>query len=316
MINKISDENMKRFILVTILVIGGIILSQGVFAQGGGVGISPLTFELTANPGDVIENQVKVYNPSDTTIGIKMEVEDFTVTGEIGHVKIEPAETESYSIARWVKMEPEEFTLEPGEQKFVKFTINIPEDAEPGGHYGSILAGTTAVIGGKFVGAAIAGRVGSLILVSIAGAVKEEIATESFSCPNYSEYGPIPFIIRFENKGTIHVKPKGFIVVTNWLGKKIASIEIPQKNVLPNSIRKIDTSLNKKWFWAGKYTATLVGSYGANNISLVPTVITFWAFPWKAGIGILVIIMFFLLTRKRWFAAFRILIRGERVVER
>ena len=305
---------MKRFFPIIILFIGGIILARTVFAQGAGVGISPLTFELTANPGDVIENQVKVYNPSDATIGIKMEVEDFTIEGEIGHVRIEPAGTETYSLATWVKMEPEEFTLGPGEQKFVKFTINIPDNAEPGGHYGSILARTTAVVGGEYIGAAIAGRVGSLVLLSIAGEVEENLIVKDFSAPRYSEYGPIPFVIRFENKGTVHVKPKGFVTVTNWLGRKVTDIEIPQRNVLPNSIRMIETSFSEKWLWAGKYTATLTGSYGMSNTHLIPAVITFWAFPWKIGILILVVLIFFILTRRRWFAAFKILIRGERVV--
>ena len=306
---------MKRFIPVTILVIGGIILGQAIFAQGVGVGISPLTFELTANPGDIIENQIKVYNPSDATIGIKMTVEDFTVTGEIGHVKLEPAETETYSIARWITFEPNEFILGPGEQKFVTFTISVPGNAEPGGHYGSVIAGTTAVVGGEFTGAVVAGRVGSLVLLSVAGEIEEDLGVKEFLAPGYSEYGPIPFTIRLENKGTIHVKPKGFITITNWLGRKVVDIEIPQRNVLPNSIRKIETSLDRKWLWAGRYTATLTGSYGVSNTHLIPAIVTFWAFPWKFGVGILVVILFFVLTRRRWIAAFKILIRGERVVK-
>ncbi len=305
---------MKWFIPVTILAIGGIIFCHSVFAQGIGVGISPLTFELTANPGDAITNQVKVYNPSNATIGIKMEIEDFTVMGEIGHVKLEPAETETYSIARWIKMEPEEFTLEPKEQKFVTFTINVPENAEPGGHYGSILAGTTAVVGGEFVGAGVAGRVGALVLLSVAGEVEENLIVKEFFAPYYSEYGPINFTIRFENKGTIHLKPKGFVVITNWLGKKVADVGFVQRNVLPNSVRKIETSWDRKWLWAGRYTATLVGSYGLSNTSLVPRVITFWAFPWKAGVGIMAVIAFFILSRKRWATAFNVLVRGEKVL--
>jgi len=305
-------------ILILIIGIGifGLFLSNQVNAQGGrGVGISPLTFELTANPGDVIVNQLKVYNPSDSNIGIKMEVEDFTVTGEIGHVKIEPAETETYSIARWVTMNPEEFSLGPGEQKYVTFTIDVPEDAEPGGHYGSILAGTTAVVGEEFLGAAVAGRVGALVFFSVSGEIKENLVVREFYDTGYSEYGPIDFTMRFENTGTIHVKPKGYITIANWLGRKVVDIEIPQLNVLPDSIRKIETSWNQKWLWGGKYTATLSGGYGISNIPFSPVVITFWAFPWKAGIGILLVIIYFVLSRKRWITAFKILIRGEKAIK-
>jgi hypothetical protein len=310
-------KELKILVLVIGIGIFGLFLVNQINAQGGkGVGISPLTFELTANPGDVIVNQLKVYNPSDSIIGIKMEVEDFTVTGEIGHVKIEPAETETYSIARWVTMEPEEFSLDPREQKFITFTIKVPENAEPGGHYGSILAGTTAVVGEEFVGATVAGRVGALVLLSVSGEVKENLAVKEFHDSGYSEYGPINFTMRFENKGTVHVKPKGYITIVNWLGKKTVDIEIPQRNVLPDSVRKIETSWNKKWIWGGKYTATLSGSYGVSNTPFAPAVITFWVFPWKAGIGILLVIIFFVLTRRRWITAFKILVRGEKIIEK
>jgi len=306
--------NKIRFTLLVIgigiIVLGAISL---VGAQGKmGLSASPLTFELTANPGDVLINQVKITNAGDSVVGVKMEVEDFTVAGEVGHVQLEPAETETYSIARWVTFEPAEFVLQPKEYKLVNFIISVSDNAEPGGHYGSIIAGTTAVIGGGVTGMAVAGRVGTLVLLSVAGEVKEEVIVKDFFVPAYSEYGPVQFTIRFENKGTVHVKPTGYITVTNWLGKKVADVEFPQRNVLPNSVRKIETSWNQKWLWAGKYTATLSGSYGIANTLLTPTVITFWAFPWKVGVGILIVLILLILSRKRWLAAFRVLIRGEK----
>lgn len=305
----------KLILLILVIEIGGLILFSNVNAQEGkGIGISPLIFELAANPGDVLENQLKVYNPSNSTIGIKMEIEDFKASGELGHVALEPAETETYSIARWITSEPKEFVLGPAEQKFVKFTISVPQNAEPGGHYGSILAGTTAVVGGEFMGAAVAGRVGALVLLTVSGEMKEELAIKEFSIPYYSEKGPINFIIRFENKGTVHVKPVGFVTITNFFGKKVVDLELPQRNVIPNSIRRIETTWNQKWLWGGKYTATLNGSYGASNIPLTPVVITFWAFPWKVGLGILVFIILLILSRKRWVAALKVLIKGEKVI--
>ena len=309
-------KELKILILIIGIGIFTLFLSNQINAQAGqGVGISPLTFELTANPGDIIVNQLKVYNPNQSTIGIKMEIEDFTVSGEIGHVKIEPAETETYSIARWVTTEPETFVLGPREQRFVTFTIKVPENAEPGGHYGSVLAGTTAVIGEEFMGAAVAGRVGALVLLSVSGEVKENLIVKEFHDTGYSEYGPIDFTMRFENTGTIHVKPKGYITIVNWFGRKVIDIEIPQLNVLPDSIRKIETSWNQKWLWGGKYTATLSGGYGISNIPFSPVVITFWAFPWKAGIGILLIIIYFVLSRRRWITAFKILLKGEKAIK-
>jgi hypothetical protein len=301
---------MKRVILF-VLILGGIFFAQIALAQG--IGISPVSFEITANPGDVIENQLKVYNPStDTSIGIKMEVGDITPTGEMGYVIVEPAETETYSLARWVKCEPEEFDLAPKEERVVKFTIFVPENAEPGGHYGTVLAGTKAVSSpGGAAGAAIVQRAGAVVLLSVPGEMKEELVVKEFSAPSYSEYGPIKFTIKFENKGTVHLKPTGFVTVTNWLGKEVGVGGFPSRNILPGAVRKFETSLDKKWFFAGKYRATLSGSYGISNIPF-SVVITFWAFPWKVGLMILVAIILLILIRKRLFAAFKVLIKGER----
>ncbi len=308
-----------RITILMILVGLGLILVVQINAQeeASGINISPLNFELTANPGDVILNKLKIYNPSgSTSIAIEMEVEDFTVVGETGTVKIEPAETETYSLAQWITVEPKNFILEPKEQKFVDFIINVPENAEPGGHYGSVLASRRGVMGEEITGAAVVHKVGSLVLLTVAGEVNESMIVKEFSTPGFTEYGPIEFKIRFENLGSIHVRPKGFIAITNWRDKKVIDIPFPQNNVIPGSVRKVEGSWNKEWLF-GKYTAILVGSYGMTNTPFEPSVLTFWVFPWKIMLGVLLILLlitfYFYKTRRRWRLALRILIKGEEI---
>jgi len=307
-------ERTKPLILI-FGIIGVLILANIVFAQTRrGISISPLTFELTANPGDTISNTLKVYNPTDSIIGIKMEVEDFKPVGEAGQVMVTPEEEITYSLKRWVKTEPTEFTLKPREQKFVDFVINIPENAEPGGKYGSVLASTTGVVGEEITGVAVGQKIGGLLLLTISGEVIEDLVVKEFIAPSFLEYGPVPFTIRFENKGSVHVRPRGFVTITNWWGKKAADVEFPQLNVIPGAVRKVETSWQNKWLF-GKYTATLVGSYGTTNLPFNPPVLTFWAFPWKITLGIILvlvlILVFFYKTRKRWQLALRVLFRGE-----
>ena len=311
--------------ILPIFVIGiGLLLgfSNFVFAQGTGLSISPLTFELTANPGDVLENKLKVYNPTDSIISIKMEVEDFKPVGEAGRVIVTPEEEITYSLKRWVKTNPSEFTLKPKEQKFVDFIIEVPENAEPGGKYGSILASTTAAIGKGVTGAAIAQKAAALILLTVSGEVIEDLEIVEFSAPSFLETGPVPFTIRFKNKGTVHLRPRGFVTITRpkflfFQEQKVIDIPFPQNNVLPGTIRKIETKWNEKWS-VGKYTATLVGSYGSANLPFNPPVLSFWIFPWKvvlAGFLIVILILgFFIKTRKRWKMAFKILIKGEKAM--
>jgi len=307
-------KGIKPLILI-IGVVGGLILLNNTFAQERvGITISPLTFELTANPGDVLVNKLRVYNPTESIISIKMEVEDFRPIGEVGEVIVTPEEEITFSLKRWVKTEPAEFTLEPRETKFVDFIISIPENAEPGGKYGSILATTTGAIGEMPVGLAIGQKVGALLLLTVSGQVIEDLVIREFVAPSFLEYGPVPFTIRFENRGTVHIRPRGFVTITNWWGRKVADVEFPQLNVIPGATRKIENSWQNKWL-LGKYTAVLVGSYGAANLPFNPPVLTFWAFPWRVISGIILIlasiIAFFIKTKRRWKMALRILIKGE-----
>ena len=329
----------------TILIVGvfcGLIFTGIVFAQevGQALSISPLTFELTANPGDILSNKIKVYNPSNSSIIVKMEAEDFKAVGETGQVIVTPEENITYSLKRWVKIDPVEFTLEPKEQKFVDFTIEVPGNAEPGGKYGSVLATTGGVMGGGLTGAGIAQKVGALLLLTVSGEVQEKLQVKEFIAGEikdskttnpgetkrekvfnprrYFEYGPVSFEIKFENVGTVHVRPRGYVTITDWRGKKVKDIEFPQFNVIPGAVRKIETTWDCKWLF-GRYTATIVGSYGTTNLPFEPQVITFWAFPWKiiSGISLLIlaIIVFLFLTRRRWKLAMKILLKGEKMAE-
>ena len=266
----------KGIIFLLFLILGGLIFGQNVLAQLS-IGISPLVFEITANQGEVIENYIKVYNPSqDSVVTVQMVVEDIRPTGEEGYVvTVDPADMLTFSLAQWISVEPKEVELQPREEKFIKFSIQVPENAEPGGHYGTVLATTKSVAGPGGAGVGIVTRTGSLVLVTVPGIMEEKLIVKDFFAPSYLEYGPIPFEIRFENHGTVHVKPTGYVTITNWLGQKIGDAEINPRNVLPGGIRKFETSFDKKWFFAGRYTATLTGSYGASNTSLTPTVITF-----------------------------------------
>jgi hypothetical protein len=277
--------------------------------------ISPLNFEITINPGESISDVVKVSNLGDYPIQVKMEAEDFTSAGESGEVVVKEELNTTYSLAKWIIVTPETIVLEPHSQTLVSFAISIPSDGEPGGHYGTILASITG--GGALGGASVVQKVGSLLLVQVAGETKELLWVKEFKAPYFSEYGPIQLTTRLENQGTVHIKPRGFISITNLFGKEAANLPFDQKNILPQSIRTINTTWNKNLLF-GKYTATLAAIYGLSNEPL-SAVISFWVIPWKIlGVSILILLVlgiFFYKTRKRWKMALKILVKGEGLIK-
>lgn len=283
------------------------------------IAITPLVFELSGERGEVLEQEVRVMNPStEETITVVMESEDIFPEGEEGRVRLEvpPEERTPFSLAKWISFEPRTFTLNPREEKPVKFRIKIPDNAEPGGHYAGVIARIQAIGTPEGTGVGIVPRVASLVLLKVGGKIEEKIKVVEFDVEKrYSEKGPIKFILRLENQGTIHVKPTAKVIIKDLFGRKIDEISFEARTILPNSTRKLETQWKKEWLFGGKYEAILRGFYGEKEIPLEEKKIIFFVFPWKLGLLFGILVVFFILTRKRWKRALEILIKGEKALK-
>lgn len=268
------------------------------------VSVLPPSFELYANPGDSVSEKIRVRNESAVDSTYQIVVEDFKAVGEEGGVDlIDNQSNTTYSLAKWVFPEPKNFSIAAGKEKEIPYTINVPKNAEPGGHYGSILitmGNGSPVAGGS--GAAVVSRVGSLILLRVSGNVKEEANLLTFkSDKSYYEKGPVSLTLRVKDIGNNHIRPKGTIVVTNLFGQKVAEIDLNGLNVLPGAIRKMDTVWKPKGFLASRYTATLVSTYGTNSKSLSSSTsfIIFPKFMIVISIALILIILFAITNKKQ-----------------
>lgn len=307
----ITSKLLLSTIFALIVAFAGVTTAYAQERGGRGLTISPLTFELAADPGDSLTNKFKVYNPNDAAVTVNMEMEDFAPVGEEGKVTVAEADDDTYSLKKWVTMEPMEFILEPKGQNFVEFTIAVPENAEPGGKYGSILAVLGASQSAEDGGAAVAisQKVGALLLLTVSGDAKEALSVKEIVVPEFSEYGPVPMGIRFENTGTVHVRPEGTVVVKNWRDTSVAEVPFPQQNVIPGAVRKVEAEFDKENLF-GKYSAQVVGTYGEGNIAITDSPVQyFWVMPWKQiliiGGALLLLVIFFYITRRRWGRMFR-----------
>lgn len=271
--------------------------------------ITPIIFELTANPGDTLEKTVKVTNAGDTLTAYTMDIEPF-VGNETGQATITATDDPTYSLKSWVTIKPATFNLKSKESQFVVFTIKVPGNAEPGGRYGSILASAGGGDSVNGTGAITKQKVGSLILVSVAGDVSYSATIKNFGADKrLFERSPIGFTTRLHNDSTVHVKPKGFITIANLFGKKVADVPFDEKNILPKSDRLITSNYATK-LPIGRYTATLSLVYGEKGDQLT-SVSSFIVFPWKVGlpiVAVILILIWFLIARRRqFFQALRII---------
>lgn len=185
----------------------------------------------------------------------------------------------------------------------------MPKNAEPGGHFGSIVFTTVPSKDLNGSGASLSQEVASLILFKIPGDTKEQAVLESFTTDKqFYEFGPVTFETRVRNESKVHIAPAGSIVIKGWFGQRfIAPLEM--RNVLPDSVRKIPTTLKNKFLF-GKFTATLIATYGTKGQQLYSST-DFSAFPVRYGIAVLVILIILYLGRGRIRKSIRVLLTGK-----
>lgn len=285
-------------------------------AQGVGITLIPPKFELFGNPGDLITENIRVRNESDQPQTFSVLVEDFSSTGEQGNVVLEEGESDSsYSLKSWIELSSENVVVQPGQETIFPFTINIPRDADPGGHYSSLIfqLGSGEQIPGA---ASVQHRVGTLVLLRVSGNVVEDAQIETFRAPAYSSSGPVEFELRIKNNGTTHIRPTGTIIITNLFGKKVDEIPLNGQNVFPGAIRKMNTEFSRDALF-GHYTATLVATYGQQSLPLTAATKFTVASPTSlilltvGTIAALIFAISLITGRKRVFKALSILTSGD-----
>lgn len=301
-------------VLITALFFAGSLsfYSKFAHAQSLPVSVSPARIEITAAPGGHVESSFKFWNGTDANLPIQMQAIDVAQEDEEGHAQADGTEAAANSLKDWVTPEYPDVSVAPKQQITLPFSIDVPANADPGSHWGALVAVTAPSPGGSS-GAAVQVRTGVILLVRVLGDAKEELTLESFSLPGFLQSPPISFTARFHNEGTVHEAPVGNIEVRNIFGMLVATGTLPVRNVLPGAVRKVDVSIGEG-FWFGRYTVLLRATYGDANQELAARAVV-WVVPWRTlwpwMILTLVVAALFFVARKRLAAAWYVLRTGR-----
>lgn len=235
--------------------------------------------EYAVDPGEVVSGNFFLLNEGADTKTFYPIFERFVE--ENGEKKFL---SEKSDLSIWIKTATS-VTLTANEQQNVPFTIEIPQNAPPGGHF-AVVWWSTAPPDTK--GVAVVTRVGLLLLINVSGDIREGAQILNFRISGLKRFFgslPINFDIEFKNDSNIYVKPAGGIEIKNIFGRLSAKVPVNSGDlqILPDSKRSFTVTWNKSSkFVFGAYHATLNLNYGQHNDKTV-THDGFWFFvlPWK-----------------------------------
>lgn len=247
-----------------------------------GIHLSPVMYEAFLKPGEARTiPDFEFLNPIDDIQEINISLKDMRISDETGGVQLLDESHGRYSLSEWMTIEPAKFTLGPQEHKPVNLTIKVPDNAEPGGHYGALF-GETGVSGGEEeeAGVAVKAGVAAPILLTVAGPISYTGEIIEFREVPFVNLGPVDFLIRFKNTGTVHYKPHGVIEIFNWFGNKVDVVSVSEQRAFPETIRQLPATWNRRLLF-GQYRAVATIYFGAEDERQDTAEISFWAFPYK-----------------------------------
>ncbi|MFA6251400.1 MAG: hypothetical protein WC603_02120 [Candidatus Paceibacterota bacterium] len=303
----------KSVSVLIVVFLGMLFVSKPLLVDA--LSVSPVRLEIKGNPGQELNTEMTLTNDTENSQTFYSSFANFEAQGETGN----PAFVESKDdLDKWMATSTS-ITLNPGESLIVPIKINIPIDAEAGGHFAAVFWGTSPNRP-EASAVTIGAKIGMLILLSINGEVEEAGGLLEFSTIDgkfWYNTLPVSFRYRFKNDGGDRIKPMGIARIRNTVFIPVDKVNanISEGNVLPGSIRRFefdwlrspraknfiapdgviaqffDTALYQfKNFAVGLYSARLNLSYGTQEINTSMTTY-FFVFPWQMLICLIIVLL-------------------------
>lgn len=300
---------MKKLLITTgilTLILSIFVYTVHAALPGEGLTISPPIVEQEIKSGETKTNIIRISNPTDSLVEAYPTVMDFRAKGETGEPAFYESEESagSYALSNWITFKEPKIAMAPEQVKEFSYTITVPTNAEPGGHYGAVFFATEppeSELQGSQV--SLSTMIGSLVLIKVPGQIVEKAVVDEFKT-NRKIYFKTPTILntKIANLGNVHFKPRGDIEIKGWFGTPKDKITFNESagNVLPDSVRKFENKWQFSAFAFGYFKAEENIIYGDAGKTLTENV-SFWILPWwilVVLIGIILLVVFMIFFKK------------------
>jgi len=300
---------------------------QAASAQEAGISLSPATIEETLDPGVSKQYTISVTNLDSQEQTYYLYTRNISGVRDGGVPIFAKTNTErtGYELVDWITLPTNQVTVGAGEKLSFDFSLNLPENATPGSHFGGIFFSVDPP-DMQSSGAAVGYQVANIISIRVAGEVTEEASIRQFSTNKFLNGSQnIDFTVRIQNSGNVLVRPVGPLEIYNMLGNKVGDVLFNEEKsaVFPSDEReysKINWTGDSVGF--GRYEAILSPSYGeAGAYKTMSSTVTFWILPMNIigpalGVLAVVLLVVFIFVRLYIKRSLAHLNQGRRVIQR
>ncbi|MEX0934637.1 MAG: hypothetical protein WDZ42_02435 [Candidatus Saccharimonadales bacterium] len=303
-------------LILTIISYPSLVLSQNNSeienSSRTGLSVSPAIFEMVVSPGEIGTQTIYISNISDQPTPFITSVENLHLAENL----INPSLSNNFNASSWISLPNPYHILDSTEQRSIEVVVEVPDTAEPGGHYASIVLRPLEEVSSDDTGARIVPQIGVIAFITVPGDTDTEFSVDKPSVNLINSSSEIDIDINFRNTGNIHILPTAKTEIKSILGSADHQINIAPRVVLPNTT-KISTATWDDPPIIGAYSAQVIGSYGSDQTSLVSDKSYFIIIRWLplfASILLVVIASIFILkTHKRWPRAYRAFVAGSHI---
>ncbi len=247
--------------------------------------IAPPYTNIILAPGTRWQSVLEVTNGSTYPVTVRARVRDVRPGSEGGVIFVERGSTPTpYALATWVQVPLVPLVIQPAQTVALNYAIDIPHDAEPGGHYAALLVESEPEGGVEAVRVSTA--LSSILLVRVSGEVEESGYIQSFEADDIVSRAQVGrFHLRFTNTGNVHIEPRGDIRILNMFGRERGRLTVGQADafgpVLPRSTKDYVFSWegDPGFLDIGVYRARAELRYGEIGIHDVYETAYFFIFP-------------------------------------
>ncbi len=270
------------------------------------ISVSPSILPLTLTPGKTVTHTLTLSNSSQTPLPVAITVDSFESTDEDGGYV-----TGSFQspLVEWITTSPDNLIIDPHTSRNITVTIHVPSSVAVGGYYAMIFI--TPVVPVSSGVSRVIPKIGIPVFASLG--VDETLHSaviETYTLsPTILSRGPLNMTIRVKNIGLSHFTAKPYINMINYITKNHIRESLPEKVILPGSIRKWEQAVFTD-IPCGLYKAELAVSTGGGNWAREEK--TILVFPYQVftlSIVVLLLLSMILLKRRNLRKALKALFR-------